>query len=210
MVGSLLAGSLLGGMGLAAASSAVPGHDQARAVAAAVGLVDDDDNAAEAAHDAAEEAREAAEEAADAAKDANEPNEEAKAAKTESDDDHGVTRSYTDCPLPGDKTGTHGQYVSSVEDNPLTTDVNEREVAAKSDCGKPDHSDHPATTHETDDPAAEHRQNGDHPARADNGEHGQSDADHPDDNADEHAGDAVSGHRPDTAGQSAGHGPGGD
>lgn len=34
-------------------------------------------------------------------------------------------------------TGNHGDYVSSHPDDPATPDVNEREVAAQSQCGKP-------------------------------------------------------------------------
>lgn len=37
-------------------------------------------------------------------------------------------------------TGTHGEYVSSHPDDPATPDINEREVAAQSPCGKPDHA----------------------------------------------------------------------
>jgi hypothetical protein len=45
----------------------------------------------------------------------------------------------TACTLPDGSpfVGNHGQYVQAHEDDPATPDVNEREEAAKSPCGKP-------------------------------------------------------------------------
>lgn len=206
MIGSLLAGSLLGGMGLAAAAPGVPdsASDVAKNVLATVtlGAVDRPNRgeAADDAKDAAEEAKEAAEAAKEAREEADEP----KAAHA--DDDHGVTRSYADCPLPGDKTGTHGQYVSSVEDDPATTTVNERQVAAQSDCGKPDNSSRPPHEDNANKPANPGRSNED-PGQGEGrpeGAPGKSGEERPD--ADDNPG---SSNRPATAGKS-GNAPGAD
>lgn len=157
MVGSLLAGSLFGGMGLAAAAPGVPdsASNVAKTVLATVtlGAVDhpEDDkgdkgdkadsadtaDTADRADDASEVAREAAEKAEEATD----------GAATNGQDDpagpHGVARSTTGC--PAGFTGNHGEYVSSIEDDPATADVDERQVAAQSECGKPVHPDRPDT-----------------------------------------------------------------
>lgn len=142
MVGSLLAGSLLGGVGLAAAGPGVVANsasDVAKAVVAAVSGDNETKGAVE-----SPAAKVAAQQAKVARTEAREAERETKKADNGAENDHGVTRSYTDCPLPGDKTGTHGQYVSSVSTVP-GNDVNERQVAAQSDCGKPVESVNPAT-----------------------------------------------------------------
>lgn len=127
MVGALLAGALLGGTGLAAA---LPGSlpDQASSVAkgalSAVNLADDDHGNSAAAKAAAKAAK------------------EARAAENENSSENNlkVGRFLQGCtagtpPVPFE--GTHGQYVKAHPDDPATTDVNERQVAAESDCGKP-------------------------------------------------------------------------
>ncbi|MGI8685221.1 MAG: hypothetical protein ACR2MO_09070 [Acidimicrobiales bacterium] len=124
MAGALLAGAVLGGTGLAAA---LPGSlpEQAGSVAksalAAVKLVDDDS--------AAEKAAKAEQKAA------------AKTAKAADTDGPGkVERFLTGCTAgtpPVAFVGNHGQYVKAHPDDPATPDVNERQVAAQSDCGKP-------------------------------------------------------------------------
>ena len=127
VVGALLAGLVMGGTGLAAAlPGSLPGQASsvARSALEAVNLVDGKQSTPEA---------KAAKAAAKAAKEA------AKAADT-SDSNLKVGRFLTGCttgtpPVPF--TGTHGQYVKAHPDNSATADVNEREVAAKSDCGKP-------------------------------------------------------------------------
>lgn len=121
MVGAMLAGLVLGGTGLAAA---LPGSlpQQAGAVARdaleAVNLVDGKKNAAQSAKKAAQAA--------------------AKAAATQSNLKVGrfLEGCFTGTP-PVPFTGNHGQYVKAHPDDPATADVNEREVAAQSDCGKP-------------------------------------------------------------------------
>lgn len=125
LAGTMLAGALLGGTGLAAA---LPGSlpekagSVAHEVLAAAQLVDDEDGAAK-------EARKAAQEARKAAKAAN------KAAGG-----LGTERFLEGCTAgtpPAPFTGNHGQYVKAHPDDPATPDVNERQVAAESDCGKP-------------------------------------------------------------------------
>ena len=127
MVGAMLAGALLGGTGLAAA---LPGSlpEQAGSVAksalAAVNLADDDRGNSAAAKAAAKAAK------------------EARAAENEnsSDSNMKVGRFLQGCTAgtpPTAFVGTHGQYVKAHPDDPATTDVNERQVAAESDCGKP-------------------------------------------------------------------------
>lgn len=120
--GALLAGAVLGGSGLAAA---LPGSlpEQAGSVAksalAAVNLADDKE--ASPADKAAKEAAKAAKVAAHAAK-------------------RNATRFTAGCTAgtpPIAFTGNHGQYVKLHPDDPATANVNEREVAAQSDCGKP-------------------------------------------------------------------------
>ncbi|HVM02424.1 MAG TPA: hypothetical protein VM263_07110 [Acidimicrobiales bacterium] len=122
VAGSLLAGALLGGTGLAAA---LPGSlperagSVARQVLAAAQLVDDEDDAGKKAE---QEARKAARAAA-----------KAQGAR-------GTERFLDGCTVgdpPEPFTGNHGQYVRAHPDDPATPDVNERQVAAESDCGKP-------------------------------------------------------------------------
>lgn len=210
MVGSLLAGSLLGGMGLAAAAPGVPGpaSDVAKTVLATVtlGAVDRPDhgnNKGGKADDADDtpEAKAAAQKAKDARKAAK--------AKNHPAGTHGVARNTAACP-PG-FTGNHGQYVSSVAKDPNATEE-QKTAAAKSDCGKPLSSVHPATPGADDDtnkPASpgksdeEHGQGAGQPAT----EHGQSDDDHPGDRANRKAVDSVEDHRKAGAGRSAGRGP---
>lgn len=131
MAGALLAGAVLGGTGLAAA---LPGSlpEQASSVAksalAAVNLVDDDEG-----DDDAERGNSAAAKAAKADRDA------AKAAD-DTDGPGSVERFLEGCTTgtpPVAFVGNHGQYVKAHADDPATTDVNERQVAAESDCGKP-------------------------------------------------------------------------
>ncbi len=129
MAGALLAGAVLGGTGLAAA---LPGSlpQQAGSVAksalAAVKLVDDDSAADKAAKAAAKAAKAAEKSAAKAAGDADGPGK--------------VGRFLAGCTAgtpPVAFVGNHGQYVKAHPDNPATADVNERQVAAESNCGKP-------------------------------------------------------------------------
>ena len=51
----------------------------------------------------------------------------------------GTPRFTAGCTYPDGRpfTGNHGQYVKAHPDDPATVDVDEREVAARSDCGKP-------------------------------------------------------------------------
>lgn len=121
LAGTMLAGALLGGTGLAAA---LPGSlpkqagSVAREVLAAAQLVEDDDKADDPAKAAAKAAKAAA-----------------KASGT-----HGTARFLTGCTVgtpPVAFTGNHGQYVKAHPDDPATADVNERQMAAESDCGKP-------------------------------------------------------------------------
>jgi hypothetical protein len=50
-------------------------------------------------------------------------------------------------------TGNHGQYVSGHPDDAATTDVNEREVAAQSPCGKPLQAGNPGSAADEHKPA---------------------------------------------------------
>jgi hypothetical protein len=112
MAGSLMAGALVGGAGIAAAATGhLPETAQAVAHDATLGLVPDGPK-----HKAAD-ARE----------------------NGRSGEDHGTARFVTGCTNPDGSafTGNHGAYVKAHPDNPATADVNERELAAKSDCGKP-------------------------------------------------------------------------
>ncbi len=133
MAGALLAGAVLGGTGLAAA---LPGSlpEQAGSVAksalAAVKLVDDDSagdkTADKTAKEAAKAAKAAEKSAARAAGDADGPGK--------------VVRFLAGCTAgtpPVAFVGNHGQYVKAHPDDPATAGVNERQVAAESDCGKP-------------------------------------------------------------------------
>lgn len=213
MVGSLLAGSLFGGVGLAAAAPGVPdsASNVAKTVLATVtlGAVDHPDKADKVAKadDAGKDGREAAE-----AKQAR------KAAKAQNDpaSQHGVTRSTAGC--PAGFTGNHGQYVSSVEDDPATADVNERQVAAQSECGKPVHAgdDPTATRTGSGKPADAGRSNVDHgrqgsgkPDAGDqegqSGAHRAADADDDDDDDDD---DRTGSGRPAGAGRSSSAGSG--
>ena len=128
LAGAMLAGAVLGGTGLAAA---LPGSlpEQAGSVAksalAAVNLVDDDDDG--------DRGKSAAAKAAKIDRDA------AKAA-ADTDGPGSVERFLQGCTTgtpPAAFVGNHGQYVKAHADDPATTDVNERQVAAESDCGKP-------------------------------------------------------------------------
>ena len=123
MVGAMLAGLVMGGTGLAAA---LPGSlpEQAGSVARsaleAVNLVD---------------GKQAATQSVPMA---GRGNAEAKGAATQSKPK--VDRFHDGCTVGSPATqftGNHGQYVKAHPDNPATPDVNEREVAAHSDCGKP-------------------------------------------------------------------------
>ena len=60
-------------------------------------------------------------------------------AKTSDADDKGTERFLEGCTNPDGSafTGNHGQYVKAHPDDPDTADVNEREEAAHSRCGKP-------------------------------------------------------------------------
>ncbi len=155
MVGSLLAGSLLGGIGLAAAAPGVPdsASDVARNVLATVtgGAVNRPDRSG----------NEVAKAAKERAKAAQQARSEAKAQKHPAGT-HGVTRSTEGC--PAGFTGNHGQYVSSVKDDPATPDVNERQQAAESECGKPVNSggEPEAAKTDADKPADSRRSNAEH------------------------------------------------
>jgi hypothetical protein len=112
MAGSLMAGALVGGAGIAAAATGhLPETAQAVAHDATLGLVPDGPR-----HKAAD-ARE----------------------NSRSGEDHGTARFVRGCTNPDGSafTGNHGAYVKAHPDDPRTADVNEREVAAQSDCGKP-------------------------------------------------------------------------
>ncbi|HUR18265.1 MAG TPA: hypothetical protein VMZ51_04925 [Acidimicrobiales bacterium] len=201
MVGSLLAGSLLGGMGLAAAAPGVPdsASDVAKTVLSTVtlGAVDDpgddaDDPAAKAAAEAAKEARKAAKTA------------------TGTTGTHGVTRSTVGC--PAGFTGNHGQYVSSVAQTPGVTEE-QKTAAAQSECGKPVHAPPSASGANADEPKTAGR-SGDEQGKPEttddngqSGDNGQSDDDHPGDHPNARAGAAVAEHRKADAGRSSGHGP---
>ena len=125
LAGSLLAGALLGGTGLAAA---LPGSlpEQAGSVAKAAlraaQVIDDEDSDKKAEQAKAKAEREAA-------------RAERKAAGA-----NGVERFTEGCTVGNPAVpfeGNHGQYVKAHPDDPATADVNERQVAAESDCGKP-------------------------------------------------------------------------
>jgi hypothetical protein len=147
LAGTMLAGALLGGTGLAAA---LPGSlpeqagSVAREVLAAAQLVDDEDGD--------KKAENAAKKAARAAAKAN--------------GEHGTARFLEGCTV-GDPAepfkGNHGQYVKAHPDDPATADVNERQVAAESDCGKPLTSldgDDEAQENEADEPKDENKVTG--------------------------------------------------
>lgn len=203
MVGSLLAGSLFGGMGLAAAAPGVPdaASNVAKTVLARVtlGAVDDPDEdkakdtEAKAAAQEAKTARTAAKAARTAAKAANHP------AGT-----HGVTRSTVGC--PAGFTGNHGQYVSSVAKTPGVTEA-QKSTAAESDCGKPVQSVHPESSADTATKENSGKSDTDHGKPDASVRNGQSGAEHPGDQPNEKAFDSVAAHRKATAGRSAGHGP---
>jgi len=117
MAGAMLAGAVLGGTGLAAA---LPGSlpEQAGSVAksalAAVNLVDDE---------------------------GPEGAEHGKSGKVADTGGPGKVERFlegcTEGTPPEAFTGNHGQYVKAHPDDPATADVNERQMAAESDCGKP-------------------------------------------------------------------------
>lgn len=117
LAGALVAGVVLGGTGLAAA---VPGSlprqagSVARSALVAVNLAKEKPSAAD----------KAAAKAAKAARVAR-----AKVGR--------FTQGCTTGTPPVPFTGNHGQYVKAHPDDPATLDVNERQVAAQSDCGKP-------------------------------------------------------------------------
>ena len=115
MAGSLMAGALVGGAGIAAAfTGSLP--DRAQAIAHnALGIVGVPDAPR---HDTAGKSGE------DHGK---------------SGEDHGTPRFTRGCTNPDGSafTGNHGAYVKAHPDDPRTADVNEREQAAQSDCGKP-------------------------------------------------------------------------
>ena len=146
MVGALLAGALLGGTGLAAA---LPGSlpEQAGSVAkqalAAVNLAKDEKAADKAAKQAARTAAQAANE-------------------NSSESNMKVGRFLAGCTVgtpPVAFSGTHGAYVKAHPDDPATPNVNERQVAAESDCGKPLSSLEGASSSEADDKAKEAGEN---------------------------------------------------
>lgn len=147
LAGTMLAGALLGGTGLAAA---LPGSlpeqagSVAREVLAAAQLVDDEDGDKKAEKVARKAARAAA----------------------KAHGGYGTERFLEGCTV-GDPaepfTGNHGQYVKAHPDDPATPDVNERQVAAESDCGKPLSSlngDEEAQENEADEPKDETRATG--------------------------------------------------
>jgi len=146
MVGSLLAGSLLGGMGLAAAAprailpEAASNAAQSALATVTLGVVDPPGHGDEADHEAPESPE--APDAVDKADNADNADKAGDNAEHGANDGNGVTRSQVGC--PAGFTGNHGEYVSSVTDNPATADVDEHQVAAHSECGKPVHPDHPA------------------------------------------------------------------
>ncbi|HVE47116.1 MAG TPA: hypothetical protein VNA57_10280 [Acidimicrobiales bacterium] len=229
MAGSLLAGSLLGGMGLAAAAPGVPDaasevaktvlatvtlgavdhpdHDKDKDEEAKVAEVDEDEQTpeAKAAAQAAKTAAQAAKAERKAAKAAGQP------AGT-----HGVTRSTVGC--PAGFTGNHGQYVSSVAKTPGVTEE-QKTAAAQSECGKPVHAPKPAGEDNANKPATagksgeEHGEQGkaksseDPGTAVNNGQSGQSGADHRGNHPNRRAFDKVAKHGKADAGRSAGHGP---
>ena len=200
MVGSLLAGSLLGGMGLAAAFTGVPdtASDAAKTVLATVGLSDHPDKDDKDDKDKAPKVA--------GTDDDSDTDDDAKradpSARVKDPDGHGVARSTVDC--PAGFTGNHGQYVSSVTQD-TGTPVNERRVAAQSECGKPVHADKPAGTDgggsSTERPAKPA-----HPAEAqDDGRHGAGKPATADTDTDTDTDDGSS-HRPVGAGRPEGAG----
>lgn len=218
VAGSLLAGSLLGGMGLAAAAPGVPdaASDVAKTVLATVtlGAVDhpdhgkdkDKDKGAKVAEVDEDEQTPEAKAAAQAAK------AERKAAKAAGHPAgaHGVTRSTVGC--PAGFTGNHGQYVSSVAQTPGVTEE-QKTAAAQSECGKPVHAPKPAGEDNAKRPATPGKSGEEHgrakspddPGAA--AHNGQSGADHPVNHPNQRAFDNVGEHRKADAGRSAGHGP---
>lgn len=155
LAGTLLAGALLGGTGLAAA---LPGSlpDQAgsvaRAALEAVNLADDGrasdpsgtTRTADKAGHTGTGAADAAPAGTDAATDNAGTDDDAAPRGPTKDAAHpsagGVTRFNEGCTAgtpPTAFTGNHGQYVRSHRDDPATPDANERQVAAQSECGKP-------------------------------------------------------------------------
>lgn len=114
LAGSLMAGTLLGGASLAGAmTGALP------------------DTAQAAAHTALAKVGVHVPDAASKGKDAS---------TTKADNSsNGTARFTTGCTNPDGSafTGNHGQYVKAHPDDSATADVNEREQAAQSDCGKP-------------------------------------------------------------------------
>jgi hypothetical protein len=147
LAGTMLAGALLGGTGLAAA---LPGSlpeqagSVAREVLAAAQLVDDEDGD--------KKAEQAAKKAARAA--------------ARAEGGPGTERFLEGCTVgdpPEPFKGNHGQYVKAHPDDPATPDVNERQVAAESDCGKPLSSlngDDESEANEADEPKDETRATG--------------------------------------------------
>ncbi|HUP71255.1 MAG TPA: hypothetical protein VM142_15790 [Acidimicrobiales bacterium] len=203
MVGSLLAGSLLGGMGLAAAAPSVilpPSASNAAQEAlnkVTLGVVADPDDADD--ENGNGKPDHAAKNAAKAAK---------KDARTAGQPagTHGVTRSTANC-RPG-FAGNHGQHVSGTAKDP-DTDVNERQVAAKQDCGKPVHAPNAPQTENSNKPASPGKSDEEHGKSEAGVENGQSSADHPDDHANERAAENVGKNADGVAGNSAGHRHGG-
>ena len=205
MVGSLLAGSLLGGMGLAAAAPSVILPSSASEAAqealnkVTLGVVADPDDADDAGGENGggkpdHTAKNAAKASKKAARAANHP------AGT-----HGVTRSTVDC-RPG-FTGNHGQHVSGTP-KVAGNDVNERQVAAKQECGKPVHAPNASQTENSNKPASPGKSDEEHGKSSDAGvESGQSSAGHPNDHANEKAAENVGRNADGVAGNSAGHRP---
>jgi len=160
MAGSLMAGALIGGAGIAAAATGnLPETAQAIAHDATLGIVPDGPK-----HKAAE-------------------------ARTHgrSGEDHGTARFVRGCTNPDGSTftGNHGAYVKAHPDDPRTADVNEREVAAKSDCGKPQVS----VDNRADRSSEDHGKSGE--------DHGKSGEDHG--RAADHKPDVATTHDPDDA-----------
>ena len=114
LAGSMMAGTLLGGASLAGAmTGALP------------------DTAQAAAHTALAKVGVHVPDAASKGKDAS--------TKKAGNSSNGTARFTDGCTNPDGSafTGNHGQYVKAHPDDPATTDKNERELAAQSDCGKP-------------------------------------------------------------------------
>lgn len=197
MVGSLLAGSLLGGMGLAAAAPGVPdaASDVAKTVLATVtlGAVDDPEEEKAEKAENTPEAKAAAQEAKAARKAAKHP------AGT-----HGVTRNTDAC--PAGFTGNHGQYVSSVAKTEGVTEE-QKTAAAESECGKPIHSGKPEISGANATKENSGKSGEEHGKPEAGVENGQSGGEHPGDKPNQKAFDSVEEHRKADAGNSAGHGP---